>query len=263
MGRPISGKHAIEVTAFSCVFERPFSKSSIEALMTLKETFKEQYPVFSTTNLVNMRIEHDNVPPRASQATAGVSLQVLKEGQHKPAWSLRADVNIITVSCFVYNRWASESSKAIRDLTSVINIVADDQNPVNHFSLQTVDRFVGGNRTDYKINQVFNSKSKYLTHYARNAGPLWHIYQGWFEDVKDKKDRLLHNLNLSTNETSHGIITTIDHNAQYQFIPFASATDFSNDKYITEIFNILHSRNKEIILNLLTIKQCRAIGLCK
>jgi uncharacterized protein (TIGR04255 family) len=262
MGRPISGKHAIEVAAFSCVFDRPFSKTSINALMTLKETFKEEYPVFSTTNIVSMRIEQENTPPQTTQSLSGVSLQILKEGQLTPAWSLRADGNVVVVSCFVYNRWTPESEKALRDLTKVINVVAEDRNTVNHIALQTVDRFVGGGRNDYKINQVFNSNSKFLTRQTQNSGPLWHIYQGWFDELEGSKNRLLHNLNLSTNETPHGIITTIDHNAQHFFVPSAAASDLANEQYLSTIFNKLHSYNKQIVTDLLTKKQCKAIGLC-
>ena len=261
MGRPISGKHAIEVAAFACVFTKPFSPGVIEALMTLKETFREDYPVFSTTKVVEMRLEKENVQPSASQSIAGVSLHVLND-QHKPAWTLRADANSIVVSCHVYNRWGSESPKALNDLTKVIDVVADDQNPVSQLYLQTVDRFVGGNPDSYKLNQVFNSRSRYLPKQIREAGALWHVYQGWFDSIEESPDKILHNLNLSTNETPHGVITTIDHSARYNFSQVTPASGVSNLEITTKHFDLLHQTNKQIISDLLIKKQCRNIGLC-
>ena len=262
MGRPISGKHSIEAVVFSCVFERAFSRTSIEALMTLKETLKEKYPVFSTTNVVNVRFEHQKMASESSHAIAGVSLQKLHSETKKPDWTLRADANLINITCFSYDRWNIESTKALEDLTTVINLVADDQNPVTNLALQTVDRFVGGPTSEYKINKVFDTRSKYLTRQVKESGPLWHIYQGWFEKDPTTKKHLLNNLNLSTNETPQGVVTTIDHNLKYIFNPPSPATDLTDIDNISAIFQLLHDHNKEIVTDLITKKQCNAIKLC-
>lgn len=263
MGRPISGKHALEAVVFACIFQYPFSENTIDSLMSLQETFKETYPVFTTTSMLNMRLDNKNAPPQATQTIAGVSLQKLQQAKTKPAWSLKAEANNIVVSCFAYDRWQTESKKALEDLTSVIDLVADDQNPILIMSLQTVDRFVGKGQDKYQLNQVFKSTSKYLTRQARESGPLWHIYQGWFEKVGGQGDRVLQNLNLSTNETPHGIVSTIDHNIMYHFASPLAAIDGTDINKVTGIFTLLHEKNKEIVCDLLNKKQLKAIGLCQ
>lgn len=258
MGRPISGKHAIEVAAFVVVFERPFSDRAIDSLLTLKESLQEQYPTFSETKVIKMRVESEGQAQQSSKLS-GVSLQKTGEG-NKQEWVLRADANTIVCSCFIYERWDTSSLRALSDLAHVIKIVADDTNPVQHMALQVVDRFVGTPEEKYKINKVFNSKSQYLTKHAIKAGALWHVHQGWFEDAGD--NRQLNVLNLSTNDTPSGITTTIDHIVRYIFNVHKPVLEAIEMSFLQAIFLELHEKNKEVMLNLLNKRQCRAIKLC-
>ncbi len=195
MGRPISGNHAIEAV----VFERPFSQSSVEFLLTLEQSLAKRYPLFSPIKVVQMRTE--NSGSKMTEFQAGVSLKQLKK-EKKPAWSLKADANNIIITCFEYTRWEEISPQAIDDLVHVINVGADDQNPVHHLTLQTVDRFIEDPEEKYSINLVFNPESRYLTRQAVEAGTLWHVHQGWFQDTGIADGRQLNILNLSTNVTA-------------------------------------------------------------
>jgi len=67
MGRPIKDKHAIEVIAFVVTFERPFTGAAIEGLLTLKEVFKDKYPIFSETNVVSMRMKLGDTKEKKSR----------------------------------------------------------------------------------------------------------------------------------------------------------------------------------------------------
>lgn len=260
MGRPISGKHAIEVAVFAVTFEKNFTKPSVDALLTLKELLKDRYPIFSETTAVNVQLGPGGMSEQTS-SRSGVSLQ--KAGSDgKPEWALRADGNAIVVLRFNYDRWGVEAPAALTDMATVIRIVADDTNPVQHLSLQVVDRFVGIPMDSYKINQVFDPKSKYLTkHIVNNSGPLWHLHQGWFESIEGKTKQL-NVLNLSTNDTPSGITTTIDHLSRHIFNNPRSTTEVSDEKILQEIFDILHLKNKEIVIDLINTTQCKAIKLC-
>ncbi|MDK9705645.1 MAG: hypothetical protein OEL83_01230 [Desulforhopalus sp.] len=262
MSLPISGDHSIEVANFVCIFENPFPASSIQALMGLKEIFKTEYPIFSIDSLWNVQIDSKDNAPISKHQIAGVSLQKLSEKTNKPAWILRTEPQSIVVSCFDYGRWDVESKKAIDDLTKVINIVDDGRNPVVQLILHVVDRFIGGPYETYKINQVFNTRSRYLSKQAVESGPLWHVHQGWFEGVHEKVEKILHNLNLSTNQTPQGIVTTIDHNARYAFVKPTSASVLNDVSYVKDIFDLLHAANKAVLIDLLNKNQCRKVKLC-
>lgn len=262
MSRPISGKHAIEVASFACVFDQPFSANSIQSLMTLEETFKDDYPVFNTAKFVNIKVEAEKSTTTSTPEIAAVTLQKLQKDTKRPSWVIKTEPSSIVVSCYSYDRWAVVSPKALNDLVEVIKVVDDGRNPINQFVLHVVDRFVGGPRETYKLNQVFNSTSKYLTRQVRDAGALWHLHQGWFEDVAESDNRILHNLNLSTNETPQGILTTIDHSVRHNFTQTLYAAAAHDMDYVTEIFNNLHEKNKDILTALLNKSQCKAINLC-
>lgn len=262
MSRPISGKHSIEVANFACVFEQPFATRAIQSLMTLKEIFKDEFPVFSIMNLLNVRLDGKNIAPTSTQQIAGVSLQRLNEETKKPIWAIRTEPSAIVVSCFSYDRWSIESKKAIDYLVTVIKTVDDGRNPVNHLVLHVVDRFIGDTYESYMIDKVFNTRSKYLSKQAIEAGPLWHVHQGWFKEIPGKKDRMLHNLNLSTNDTPHGMLTTIDHSIRYNYSQLVAAADVASFASAKEAFDTLHEQNKAVVVDLLKKSLCRKIKLC-
>ncbi len=87
------------------------------------------------------------------------------------------------------------------------------------------------------------------------------MYQGWFEKSQvETCSRLLNVLNLSTNDTPSGLVTTIDHNIQLQSegIPVDALTDTGG---LGSIYDELHARNKSVVGDLLNAKQRKAVKL--
>ena len=257
MGKPVKGKHAIEVAVFTVTLQNGLSKHSVDALMTLKESLKEQYPVFNPVNKIEVRLEKDLVK-KEIHTVCGVNLQ--QQDEHgKVLWALHASDNSIAVSCFDYDRWGQISARALPNLLFVMSVIADDQNPITTIGLQYVDRFVGQADT-YKLNQVFNTKSRFFSKQTAQSGPLWHIYQGWFQEIEGYEGKHLNVLNLSTNDTQLGLITTIDHTSRVHFLPFIPVTHIT-EKFILPVYQLLHDCNKGILIDLLNAKQRKNIKL--
>jgi uncharacterized protein (TIGR04255 family) len=262
MSNPISGKHAIEVAVFVAIFKQPFSKNTIDALMTLQKSMEERYPIFNTTNVVKMKMEPDSKSiPQSTSSMSGVVLQKIKK-DGRPSWTLRADVNSIVITCFDYETWNETSPQAIGDLIKVLSIISSNQNLIEGFALQVVDRFVGASKENYQLKHVFNTKSKYLPRHIRESGALWHNHQGWFNDADNFNGQFLNILNLSTNEAPPSIITTIDHTTRLLFSPVKQTDEITDMKLLEGIFNTLHDSNKETVKDLLNAKQLKAIKLC-
>jgi uncharacterized protein (TIGR04255 family) len=263
MGQPISGKHSIEVVAFVIEFEQHFSDATLESLVTLKKTLNAEYPVFSTTQLTQFKLENNKMSS-SSSGIGGVFLQKLS-GDGRPARTLRAQANSIIVMCFGfdYDSWEKTFSEALADLIVATNVAADDQNPLSSIALQVIDRFVGPSIDSYDISQVFDSESVFITKQAHDAGSLWHIHQGWFHEQSEVTDaKNLNILNLSTNNTPTGIITTIDHVGKINFISARKASDAADKELLSTVFNYLHARNKDIVADLLNTDQCKAVKIC-
>lgn len=256
---PVSGKHAIEVATFVAVFQRPFTTRAVEALATLQETLRADFPSFQTTNVIEFRIEPGVQPAPVVGPISGVLLQRIGT-DGKPAWTLKAEGNALIVQCFVYETWATTSSYALKFLQTAINVVADEENPLVVLAHQIIDRFVAASKDGYEIGHVFNKRSEFLSKHALTAGPLWHVFQGWFEQRNSFAGQFLNVLNLNTNETPSGFVTTIDHNAQFQSTGVPSS-DAANSEWLKSVFDELHAQNKVIVGNLLNVKQKKAVGL--
>lgn len=259
MGVPVNGKHSIEVAVFVAVFQRPFSHRAIEALSGLQELLREDFPSFQRTNVFELRID-DTGTPSHHVGSEGVFLQKIRD-DGKQACTLKVESNVVVVQCFEYETWVITSPIALRYLQAALNVLAEEENPIVMFALQVVDRFVEANREKYSIGQVFNKRSKYLSKHAIEAGYLWHVHQGWFEGSQvETSARLLNVLNLSTNDTPSGLITTIDHNVQFRSDGISVAIATNADR-LSSIYDELHSKNKSVVGDLLNTKQRKSIKL--
>jgi uncharacterized protein (TIGR04255 family) len=258
MGKPISEKHAIEVALFIVAFEHPFDAGAVQALPALQTLLKDDYPVFNATNVMQIKFT-DGKFDQESGALSGCQLQKFRD-DGRLAWALKVEGNAIVVSCMDYTRWDEVSSKALGHIKTALSLVKSETNAVVTVIHQIIDRFVTENKGNYQVEQVFNTKSRYLTQQALESGMLWHIYQGWFDDAPEFGGKLLNVLNLSTADNPNGLMTTIDHAAHFQFQP-AMATDALDDLFMRKAFDTLHKRNKDTIKNLLNVKQQKAIKL--
>jgi uncharacterized protein (TIGR04255 family) len=258
MGIPIGEKNAIDSASFIVVFDRPFESNVIESLHGLKQLLKDDYPHFESTKAMEVRFEGGEVRQQIGVASGCVLQNFRLDG--RPSWVLRVEGNAIAVSCMDYGRWSEVSSKAIVHIAKILSLVNHDTNSVASFVLQVIDRFVPANEESYSLGQVFNAESRYLTKQVADAGELWHVYQGWFEEKPDLFGQLLHALNLSTNRTETGVSTTIDHATHLQFQPSKVVSDL-NEAFILRTFDALHEGNKFIIKGLLADEQLKRINL--
>ncbi len=258
MGMPIGEKNAIDSASFIVVFDRPFESNVIESLRGLQQLLKDDYPHFESTKAMEVRFEGGEVSQQIGVAS-GCVLQNFRLDA-RPSWVLRVEGNAIAVSCMDYGRWSDVSSKAITHIAKTLSLVNHDTNLVTSLVLQVIDRFVPTDAENYHIGQVFNTESRYLTQQVSDAGELWHVYQGWFEEKPSLSGRLLHALNLSTNRSETGIATSIDHATHLQFQPAKMANDLDGH-YLHRTFDALHECNKALIRNLLAENQLKKIGL--
>lgn len=258
MDSPINQNNSIESSCFVLVFERAFNKQELLSLSRLKEVFHEDLPSYREINSIKVKLV-DGTTAEQSQDISGVVLQCFKNNG-KPSWELKVENNIIEISCFAYDSWTEVWGKVKRYLLETIKTIEDDNNKLMICVLKIVDKFVSdfGN---YNVGDIFLERTPYLTQNILNGenGELWHVFQGWFEQLDDKT--YLHNLNLITSNENGRITTNIDHAIQCQFIKNPQLiSDFKQSK-LEAIFSELHNKNKEILRKLLNDTQRKGIGL--
>lgn len=258
MGIPLNKKHAIESASFVIAYEKPFPEAVVNSLASLQELLKEDLPLFQLVNMIEFRIDQASASIPSMGKTAGVLLQSVN-AEGKQTWGLRVEANTLIVTALEYEKWLPISEHAFKLIKIVGNLLADQENSVTVVGYQVIDKFISPPAAEYDIKDVFNTKSEFLSKHAIGAGKLWHIYQGWFDKPISNPGRMLNVLNIATNDTVDGLLTTIDHNVQIQ--SQISSSEVLSQDWLSKTFNELHNTNKDVISRALNAKQKRDIKL--
>lgn len=259
ISHPINSVNAIDAVAFIVAFSRSFTSREMENIKTLKEKLVEELPAYSEIKGVKITMNELGVQESES-ISSGINLSCFSEsGEVK--WKLEINEAQIVITCKVYDRWAKVWGKAQQYLQAVLDVLDLNNLEVNVLALQYVDRFIEKIDT-YDISNVFNVETKYITTNALDAGTLWHIHQGWFEEY-EHSNNLLNVLNIATNKKNNMIVTTIDHAAHAQFVNNAIVAQelFGDSKLCETIFSDLHNNNKKIITAMWNEEQQKGVML--
>lgn len=270
MAQPLNKKNAIESATFVVVFEREFDATELQALLGLELALKDEFPSFDKMNRIQVNLDGQKGDANSSLGVTGsigfngVLLQRFTS-DGKRDWAIRVSENTAVVSCYNYDSWQKESEKALQYIRESMKAIRASDNPVAMIVLQTIDHFIssppGDSSITYQIDDVFDPKSPYLTQQATQAGQLWHVFQGWFDDMKDLGGKCLHVLNISNTDRGDKLLAIVDHAAQLQFATRPTTDDAIYSVKLKQIFDKLHELNKDVIRRLLCEVQQRAIGL--
>jgi uncharacterized protein (TIGR04255 family) len=258
MNSPIRKENSIDSNTFVLVFERPFSKQELQCLLRLQSALEAELPSFKEINSINVRLEGEKVTP--SQEITGVLLQCFKP-DGKPSIELKVEGNIIEITFFTYDRWNTVWQKAKQFLLEAIKALDNETNKLVIYVLKVVDKFLyEGDAKDYSILDTFSESAPYLTkNIYTNKVRIWHIFQGWFDDLLEKPEVVLNNLNINTSDVNGKTLTTIEHDIRHQFKHPQTISDKS--EMLDDIFFSLHEKNKIVIKALLNEEQKEKIGI--
>lgn len=263
MIKPINQNNAIESMTFAIVFEQSFDDSVLQSFLRLESALSTELPSFNKMNKLEVRLDGDMVDNKDVGVRGGFSGVVAQSFLENGArhWALTANENTISATCFYYDSWEVESVKAMHYIREAATSVRDTGNSVRMVVLRTIDKFL----TDlasitaedpYQIARVFNAESDYITKHAVSSGPLWHVFQGWFEDINNPESSCLNTLNLSSANRGDALVAGIDHNCQLQLKePIGDSEKFES------YFEMLHDANKRVIRNVLSDESKNIVGL--
>lgn len=270
MAQPINKKNAIESATFVVVFEREFDAAELQAVLGLELSLKNEFPSFDKMNRIQVNLDGQKGDANSSLGVTGsigfngVLLQRFTP-DGKRDWAIQIAENTVVVSCYNYDSWLKESQKALRYIQESLKAIRTLGNPVAMIVLQTIDHFISsspdGSKNVYQIGDIFDTKSPYFTPQATQSGQLWHVFQGWFEDMNDLGGKCLHVLNISNTNQGDKLLTSIDHAAQLQLATRQTINEAIYSEKLQQIFDKLHELNKDIIRRLLCETQRQAIGL--
>lgn len=270
MAQPINKKNAIESATFAVVFEREFDTAELQALLGLELALQDDFPSFNKMNRIQVNLDDQKGDVNPSLGVSGsidfngvLFQRFTPDG--KRDWAIQISGNTVAVSCYNYDSWKKESEKAMRYFRESLKAIRAPGNSVAMIVLQTIDHFISSLPDDsegiYQIGDVFDPASPYLTQQATQAGQLWHVFQGWFDDMTDLGGKCLHVLNISNTNQRDKLLSIVDHAAQLQLEPRPTIDEAIYSERLQQIFDKLHELNKDIIRRLLCETQRQAIGL--
>lgn len=251
-----ANNNAIDSTCFAIGFERVFDMKESANFKNLENSLKNELPSFSTLAKVSVTIQQSgNDEPKfysqenLANAPQGVVLQ--KFGADGIVdWILQVTDNKIIINCNDYVNWDNTWQKAKCFLLEVLKLLDLQTNKITFVALQVIDKFIYADSENYKLEDIFQIDSSYLTPRAKSCGNLWHVHQGWFEPMHNTK--CLNVLNIGSVEVNEGLFTITDHNQQVVFdklpLPLENLLKKEDDKGIIEaIYKDLHVNNKKVV----------------
>lgn len=265
--KPINQTNAIEAVGFMLSFARKLTQNEIDRLLGLESVFKDELPVFSKLAGFGVTIENNQVTQRTSQFS-GVMLQKLASTPGKFSWIVQINEDTLHVTCGEYDRWVTVLPKALKYINKICAFLDLDTLQMASVGCQFIDKFVYENVPQfYVLNDVFMPDSGFLPSSVKDAGDLWHVYQGWFGVLNTVVDaRPLNQLNLTSSVIDGKLAAIIEHNTQISFGKSVTVKTFieQNASSISLLENLLtdiHNTNKQILKKLLAESKLQAIGL--
>lgn len=269
--KPIHPEHSVVEVAFALQFSSRLDEAQLRSVSEMEGRLKDFLPKKEEATAIDFEIRNNEISPsRHSQTLAEVKFShYASDGTAD--WLMRVNRNLITVSCFAYERWHTVWPEAKRLLSMVGSALVSPTTPIGAISLQYIDRFLYlGDQRDYSAGELFNLSSPYLTPKSLEAGPYWHIHQGWFDatphTLTERESRLLNRLNINAAAAEGEHQTTIDHFMSWQFrdaVSKRSAIFEDPEQLLEKSMAHLHDNNKATLRRLLSDDVLAQIGLAE
>lgn len=261
---PVAGQHAIFEVVFIVTFARPFSVDEISNFEQAHGKWKNLQKK-SRINSIVIGIGPDLSSPPPS-TVSGVQFERFKP-DGSLAWRLSARDNALLVNCLVYTRWDDIWRVSRRFMKDAATALSKKGNFILNVALQYIDVFNWKgdvNLYDAKELLRYDKLQTVIPESIWNKGPLWHLHQGWFTEIrKPVQARLLDRMHIDALKSQSGYLIRFDNMLQIDFpSPLAAKTIFSGKPSKGDnLFNYLHVSNKNSLGNFLTDSMKKRIGL--
>jgi uncharacterized protein (TIGR04255 family) len=268
---PINGAHAITEMVVYIQFTPEFSPATIQRLVSLETELVAYFPKAIRIQQQNVEFKAEGSKPKSniSEKLVGIELQDIDDSGNIN-WMLRTTENSLSIHCLNYSVWEEVYKKIITYLLSAFHHLEGSGNFIAHVGLMFIDRFICEVPPEEAcLSELFNENTDWVFNGAFKAeNKLWHSHVGWYEELKNYQclNQLKTSASYADIKGEKKLIVTVDHNAIItsetngkNFISY-SAIDEDN-LVIKETIKELHSMNKKVLRELLTVKMSSRINL--
>ena len=266
---PYAGTNSIQEAVLALHFLNMVTPEAVErARNKAQADLRTALPKFTDIHrMPEIQISQAGVSTRSGPARLGGFECSKIRPDTKPARVLRFLDNMLAVNFLEYRNWKTTLEYSLAYIKTVLSSVPLETNPIQAFNLRYIDRYTfDGSPQEPNARMLFQNGNAYMAPRCFESGSMWHCNSGWFE-VRDRGDRILNQLKVSS-ATVDGVSTsTIDHNAIWQLRVRRQTTESlfgqSSGENICfeDALNILHERNCEILRNMLLPDMLKKIGM--
>ena len=261
---PVRTPNAIDQCVFVVKLSHKIGETHLEALRQLEQALGE-FINFHEVKLQGIVLSPDGANTQESR-TIGVECHTTVHPQEhlinneRSDWIIRIVEESIQINCLNYTSWAESIEYVDNLLAKVFKCLPTDEIIISSIHFQVNDSFVVQDSIEkIDFSQLFN-QSKYLPENVWDAGSLWHVNSGWFDDPENNKALNVLNISVRKDVTEKvKLMVLIEHLQQITLDPMIIVKN-DKDAPIT-IFNHLHDKNKSVVKELLTSDIKNKIGL--
>lgn len=253
--------HSLSVVAVALVFREELSKEELKKLQNLDEVLQDIFPKAHRKESFNLSL-NESAPTTASSRFAGWTFEIPSNDEPNLIdWQLDIEPTKCGVRTLAYTGWNEFIDKATQYLSVLFERAGLQHIGFDELGVQFVDRFhLNLSSEEYSLTKFFKPESDVFSESVRKRNaPLWHIFQGWKEQLEGRE--FIENVNLSTNhppESTHR--TEIAH-----IIRCIKGLDGEGDRFdsnvVRELSNHAHNLNKKLLEDILSEQAIERIGL--
>lgn len=259
---PYADQHAIQSAVFSVHFSTELDVRELGQLKAAAADLKADFPNIVDNHMTRLSFQvtpgaqSSPVASASEHGVGGYVMQRLSAGGI-PVAPMRQIVvagDSVVIVINDYTRWAKFKTDVERYLSVLLKPI-NSQKGISSVGLQFSDVFVWrADPADLDMAEVFSTNTQYLVPNVFNGDlPLWHSHHGYLmERTEPFAFQQLDNINVSRNLVSGAqqLQIVIVHKATFAR-PLYKVLDANKEK-VSQIMATLHSRNKEILADLLS-----------
>jgi uncharacterized protein (TIGR04255 family) len=266
MFEPINEAHAVAEMLVFLQFS-PNLTPALPSLMGLKDLLKAKLPKATENTTFSITLEDGR--NEVTKLPSGLQLMSFRSDGN-PAWILNIGPAVISLHCLDYTRWEPVWKEIRFYIKEVFGAIGAAPVSLSSVGLKYIDRFIWtGHDQDYMADLLLRSESQYLNSGAFQSRQRWHCHVGWFQEAGEFGE-ILNQLNIDSglNLSPDGtrIVVSIDHTqttsgAQGGGLAQGALASENPDAPINKLMTFLHSENKRIIRDLLSLEASKRINL--
>ena len=248
---PINEYHSIAEVVFAIHVSTNFQVEEIHDVKNAHDQWKNFLPRMLESQMIDVTNSFsDRIEPPVS------FVRFRADGNIE--WELLILPNTILMKCSNYLGW-EYTWKSVRDVfCKVSKVLREKSRLANSVVLQYTDVFLWkGRHKDYDANKLLNKSSEYIPLTIAKNGPLWHLHQGWFREIKNPIDgKLLMRMHLDSLTEEEKLFVRIENLNRFDFSNQTNITPLNNlfldeDRIIDKVFSDLHDLNKNSLREVL------------